>query len=384
MQTGPPTRGRPAPRRSSARRPRRRGRCCRRSCGPARRGRTSGSLVAQLGRDGLVEDRRLERLEDALLGRRPEVAGVDGEVDVGLGVLALGGDPLAQLGVVAGEELDLDAGLLRPLLEGRLDAVVAARVHGEGLAVVAAAGRRRRSPRSPSTAREATGSKGRSSSSRGQPRARVGFADHTAGRRWLAHAAGRHALHKVPWSRRSEWPTLLGSGAGDAPALVEGDRMRDLRRAAPAVDPRVRARPAAPLARGARGGQHGRVRRRPTWPCSTGATCRCSPAPTTPALAAAWDADARRRRRPRVRRERRRVRRPRAAPRPGAAAEHVGLDGLAEAGPALARQPRQQRGRDRRVPRARRRATAASRRCRCTTATACRCSTRTSPPAPGS
>ena len=65
-----------------------------------------------------------------VLGRRPEVAGVDGEVDVGLGVLALGGDPLAQLGVVAGEELDLDAGLLRPLLERRLDAVVAARVHG--------------------------------------------------------------------------------------------------------------------------------------------------------------------------------------------------------------------------------------------------------------
>ena len=69
----------------------------------------------------------------------PEVAGVDGEVDVGLGVLALGGDPLAQLGVVAGEELDLDAGLLGPLLEGRLDAVVAARVHGQRLAVVAAA-----------------------------------------------------------------------------------------------------------------------------------------------------------------------------------------------------------------------------------------------------
>ena len=54
-----------------------------------------------------------------VLGGRPEVAGVDGEVDVGLGVLALGGDALAQLGVVAGEELDLDAGLLRPLLEGR-------------------------------------------------------------------------------------------------------------------------------------------------------------------------------------------------------------------------------------------------------------------------
>ena len=85
-------------------------------------------LVAELGRDRLVEDRRTRaagRCPSSAAG--PQVAGVDGEVDVGLGVLALGGDPLAQLGVVAGEELDLDAGLLRPLLEGRLDAVVAAR-----------------------------------------------------------------------------------------------------------------------------------------------------------------------------------------------------------------------------------------------------------------
>ena len=44
-----------------------------------------------------------------LLGRDGEVAGVDGHVDVGLGVLALGGDALSQLGIGAFEELDVDA-----------------------------------------------------------------------------------------------------------------------------------------------------------------------------------------------------------------------------------------------------------------------------------
>ena len=92
-------------------------------------------------RDRVVEDRRVDRLEQVVLGRRPEVAGVDGEVDVGLGLVALGGDPLAQLGVVAGEELDVDAGLLLVLLERRLDAVVAPGVHGERRAAVAAARR---------------------------------------------------------------------------------------------------------------------------------------------------------------------------------------------------------------------------------------------------
>ena len=95
--------------------------------------------VAQLVGDRLVEDRRVEGLEQVVLGGRPQVAGVDGEVDVGLGVLALGGDPLAQLGVVAGEELDVDPRLVGLLLEGGLDAVVAAGVDGQLLAVVAAA-----------------------------------------------------------------------------------------------------------------------------------------------------------------------------------------------------------------------------------------------------
>ena len=123
-----------------ARRPRRPCRCCRRSCGPARRGRTSGPRRrCSCCGDRLVEDGRVERLEQAVLGGGPEVAGVDGQVDVGLGVLSLGGDPLAELGVVPGEELDIDPGLLRPRLERGLDAVVAPGVHGQLLAVVAAA-----------------------------------------------------------------------------------------------------------------------------------------------------------------------------------------------------------------------------------------------------
>ena len=99
-------------------------------------------------------------------------------------------------------------------------------------------------------------------------------------------------------------------------------------------------------------------------------------------LAEAWDADAvvdvdRRRA---ARRAGDRGRRPCAAPRPRPAAQHVRLDRLAEARPALARQPDQQRPRDRRLPRADARPTAASRRCRCTTATACPCCTRTCSP----
>ena len=41
--------------------------------------------------------------------------GIDGDVDVGLGVLALGSDAFAELGVVAGQELDLDPGLVLEL-----------------------------------------------------------------------------------------------------------------------------------------------------------------------------------------------------------------------------------------------------------------------------
>ena len=64
---------------------------------------------------------------------------------------------------------------------------------------------------------------------------------------------------------------------------------------------------------------------------------------------------------------------PRPAPRPGAAAQHVRLDRLAQAGPALASQRARQRPQHRRLPRPPRRPTARSPRCRCTTATASRC-----------
>ena len=72
----------------------------------------------------------------------------------------------------------------------------------------------------------------------------------------------------------------------------------------------------------------------------------------------------------------------RAAPRPRPAAEHVGVDRVAEARPAVAPQRASATHGDRAVPRADAGATAASRRCRCTTATGCRSCTPTSRPAP--
>ena len=80
-------------------------------------------------------------LEQTLLGCGGEVAGVDGDVHIGLRLVTLGSDALSQLGVVAGEELDLDAGLLGELLEGRLDAVVTAAVHAQDVVVTTAGGR---------------------------------------------------------------------------------------------------------------------------------------------------------------------------------------------------------------------------------------------------
>ena len=91
-RAGPPTPARPAPRTSWARRPRRSCRCCRRSCGRARPARTSGCRGRGTRRDRLVERRSSRAAGTGPPRRRPEVAGVDGEVDVGLGVLALGGD----------------------------------------------------------------------------------------------------------------------------------------------------------------------------------------------------------------------------------------------------------------------------------------------------
>ena len=81
----------------------------------------------------------MDRLEEVVLGGPPQVAGVDGQVDVGLRLVALGPDPLAELGVVAGQELDVDPGLVLELLEGGLDPVVTARVHRERRPALAAA-----------------------------------------------------------------------------------------------------------------------------------------------------------------------------------------------------------------------------------------------------
>ena len=81
----------------------------------------------------------MDRLEEVVLGGPPEVAGVDRQVDVGLGLVALGRDPLAELGVVAGQELDVDPGLVLVLLERGLDPVVTAGIHRERRPAVAPA-----------------------------------------------------------------------------------------------------------------------------------------------------------------------------------------------------------------------------------------------------
>ena len=81
----------------------------------------------------------MDRLEEVVLGSPPQVAGVDRQIHVGLGLVTLGPDPLPELGVVAGQELDVDPGLVLVLLEGGLDPVVTARVDGEGRPALAAA-----------------------------------------------------------------------------------------------------------------------------------------------------------------------------------------------------------------------------------------------------
>ena len=57
---------------------------CRRSSGRARSARTRAVRVAELGGDRSVEDRRVDRLEEALFGGGSEVARVDRDVRVGL------------------------------------------------------------------------------------------------------------------------------------------------------------------------------------------------------------------------------------------------------------------------------------------------------------
>ena len=83
-----------------------------------------------------VELLAVDRRQHPGLGGEFGVRRVGGHQDVGGGVLALGDQPLAQFGVVAGGEAHLDAGVLGELLEDRFDAVVTAGVDGHGVGVV--------------------------------------------------------------------------------------------------------------------------------------------------------------------------------------------------------------------------------------------------------
>ena len=63
-------------------------------------------------------------MQDAHLLGLPEVAGVNGQQQVGSGVLALGLDALHQRGFLVGDELDLHAGLFGVGVEHGLDQLV--------------------------------------------------------------------------------------------------------------------------------------------------------------------------------------------------------------------------------------------------------------------
>ncbi|MCY1428623.1 hypothetical protein D9M71_445130 [compost metagenome] len=82
---------------------------------------------AVLRRDVGVEDRRVERLQDAHLLGLPEVAGIHREQQIGRRIGALGLDPRHQRGFLVGDELHLDAGLGGVGIEHRLDQLVDAR-----------------------------------------------------------------------------------------------------------------------------------------------------------------------------------------------------------------------------------------------------------------
>ncbi len=82
---------------------------------------------AVLRRDVLVDDVGLDRLQDAHLLGLPQVAGIDGQQQVGHAVFALGLDALHQRGFLVGDELDLDPGLGGIGIEHRLDQLVDAR-----------------------------------------------------------------------------------------------------------------------------------------------------------------------------------------------------------------------------------------------------------------
>ena len=75
----------------------------------------------------LVEHARLDRLEQALLLRRPQPRGVDDQQDVGGAHRAFALDPLEQLLVAGLDPVDLDAGRLGEVVVERLVGLVVAR-----------------------------------------------------------------------------------------------------------------------------------------------------------------------------------------------------------------------------------------------------------------
>ena len=141
-QPARPTAARRAPRRWSGPRRARGPRGCRRWCAPAGSARTTGprDRAGSRGRRPRGSGSRARRTRPVRRRRRDSTASTV-MIDVGLGVLALGGDPFAQLGVGPGQELDRDAGLLGERVEGLLEVVVAPRVDLDR--VLVAAGTRR-------------------------------------------------------------------------------------------------------------------------------------------------------------------------------------------------------------------------------------------------
>ncbi|MNP30967.1 hypothetical protein D3C76_1240680 [compost metagenome] len=85
-----------------------------------------GRGAVLLGNVG-IDDFRFDRLQDAHLLGLPEVTGIDGEQQVGGGVLPLGLDPLHQRCFLVGDELDLHPGLFGVGVEYRFDQLVDAR-----------------------------------------------------------------------------------------------------------------------------------------------------------------------------------------------------------------------------------------------------------------
>ena len=76
-----------------------------------------------------------------MLGRDRQVAGVDGHVDVGRGVVALGLETFTEVGVWTREKLNADVELLHKGLERNFEVVVATGVDlNRALGVTAAAG----------------------------------------------------------------------------------------------------------------------------------------------------------------------------------------------------------------------------------------------------